>query len=142
MGGDLVVLAGPTNGAAPCLVVLIRKSTAASASTLSGDYHIGAFLTDANAPTPNFSSFTGTGSSDGVSTVTTNMGGTINVDGVLGPWPAAVTKDSYTVAVDGTLSVMIAGTTLVGAVAPSGDYAVLTGGRTMGSFPQLWFLVR
>lgn len=143
LGGDLVVLTGATvAGPATCLVVLIRQSTAASASTLSGDYHIGAFLADASAPPPNFSSFTGTGSSDGVSTVTTNMGGTINVDGVVGPWPAAVTNDSYTVAADGTLSVTIAGTTLVGAVAPTGDYAVLTGGTTMGSFPQLWFLVR
>jgi len=142
LGGDLVVLAGSTDGAAPCLLVLIRQSTAASASTLSGDYHIGAFLADAGAPPPNFSSFTGTGSSDGVGTVTTNMGGIINVDGAVAPFPAAMTNDTYTVAADGTLSVTIAGTTLVGSVSPTGDFAVLSGGRTMGSFPQLWFFVR
>jgi hypothetical protein len=136
LGGDLVVLAGSTDGAAPCLLVLIRQSTAASASTLSGDYHIGACLADASAPPPNFSSFTGTGSSDGVGTVTTNMGGTINVDGAVGPFPAAMTNDTYTVAADGTLSVTIAGTTLVGSVSPTGDFAVLSGGRTMGSFPS------
>ena len=142
MGGDLVVLTGTTDPApaSTCLLVLIRQSTAASASTLSGNYHIGAFLADANAPPPHFSSFTGTGSSDGVSTVTTNTGGRINVDGVVGPFPAAATNDSYTVAADGTLSVTIAGTTLVGAVSPSGDYAALAGGRTLGSFPQ--FFVR
>ena len=66
----------------------------------------------------------------------------INVDGVVGPWPAAVTNDSYTVAADGTLSVTTAGTTLVGGVSPSGDYAVLAGGTTLGSLPQLWFMVR
>jgi hypothetical protein len=53
-----------------------------------------------------------------------------------------VTNDSYTVAADGTLSVTIAGTTLVGGVSPTGDFAVLAGGRTMASFPQLWFFVR
>jgi hypothetical protein len=77
-----------------------------------------------------------------VSTVTTNTGGTINIDGVVGPFPAAMTNDSYTVAADGTLSMTIAGTTLVGAVSPSGDYAALAGGTTLGSFPQFWFLVR
>jgi cysteine-rich repeat protein len=142
LGGDLVVLSGTTTPDAPCLFVLIRQSTAASASTLSGDYHIGAFFADAGAPPPHFSSFTGTGSADGVSTVTTNTGGTINIDGVVGPFPAAMTNDSYTVAADGTLSVTIAGTTLVGAVSPSGDYAALAGGTTLGSFPQFWFFVR
>ena len=29
-----------------------------------------------------------------------------------------------------------------GGVSPTGDYAVLSGGTTAGSFPQLWFLVR
>ena len=126
LGGDLVVLAGTTD-AAPAYLPPGPDSAehAASASTLSGNYHIGAFLADANAPPPHFSSFTGTGSSDGVSTVTTNTGGTINIDGVVGPFPAAVTNDSYTVAADGTLSVTIAGTTLVGGVSPTGDYAVL-----------------
>lgn len=146
MGGDLVVLSGPTDGEAPCLLVLIRHSDSASASVLSGDYHIGAFLAEANAPPPppppNFSSFTGTGSADGVSTVSTNTGGRINIDGVVGPFPATMTNDSYTVAADGTLSVTIAGTTLVGAVSPSGDYAALAGGTTLGSFPQFWFFVR
>jgi cysteine-rich repeat protein len=142
LGGDLVVLSGTTTPDAPCLFVLIRQSTAASASTLSGDYHIGAFVADAGAPPPNFSSFTGTGSSDGVGTVTTNTGGTINVDGAVGPFPAAMTNDPYTVAADGTLSVTVGGTTLKGAVSPTGDYAVLAGGTTLGSFPQLWFFVR
>jgi len=146
MGGDLVVLSGPTDGEAPCLLVLIRHSDSASESVLSGNYHIGAFLAEANAPPPppppHFSSFTGTGSSDGLSTVTTNTGGRINIDGAVGPFPAAMTNDSYTVAADGTLSVTIAGTTLVGAVSPSGDYAALAGGTTLGSFPQFWFFVR
>lgn len=142
MGGDLLLLSGPTDGEAPCLLVLIRRSDSASASVLSGNYHIGAFLADAGAPPPHFSSFTGTRSADGVGTVTTNAGGTINIDGVVGSFPAAMTNDSYTVAADGTLSVTLATTTLVGAVSPTGDYAVLAGGMTVGSLPQLWFLVR
>ena len=143
LGGDLVVLTGSTVAAGPnCLVVLIRQSAAASASTLSGNYHIGAFFADAGAPPPNFSSFTGTGSSDGVSTLTTNVGGTINVDGVVTSWPLAVTNDAYTVSADGTLTLTTAGTTLIGGVSPTGDYAVLSGGTTAGSLPQLWFLVR
>lgn len=143
LGGDLVVLTGATVAGDPtCLFVLIRQSTAASASTLSGNYHIGAFFADAGAPPPSFSSFTGTGSSDGVSTLTTNVGGTINVDGVVTSWPLAVTNDSYTVSADGTLTLATAGTTLVGGVSPTGDYAVLSGGTTAGSLPQLWFLVR
>lgn len=144
-GGDLVVLTGSTAAAPPitCLFVLIRQSAAASASTLSGNYHIGAFFADAPpAPPPNFSSFTGTGSSDGVSTLTTNVGGTINIDGAVTSFPLAVTNDSYTVSADGTLTLTTAGTTLVGAVSPTGDYAVVAGGTTAGSLPQLWFLVR
>jgi cysteine-rich repeat protein len=142
LGGDLVVLTGATVAGPPCLFVLIRQSTAASASTLSGNYHIGAFFADAGAPPPNFSSFTGTGSSDGVSTLTTNVGGTINVDGVVTSWPLAVTNDAYTVSADGTLTLTTAGTTLIGGVSPTGDYAVLSGGTTAGSLPQLWFLIR
>jgi cysteine-rich repeat protein len=144
-GGDLVVLTGSTV-AAPvinCLFVLIRQSAAASASTLSGNYHIGAFFADAPpAPPPNYSSFTGTGSSDGVNTLTTNVGGTINVDGAVGPFPPVVVNDAYAVSADGTLTLTTAGTTLVGAVSPTGAYAVVAGGTTAGSLPQLWFLVR
>ncbi len=145
LGGDLVVLTGSTTAAPAitCLVVLIRQSTAASASTLSGNYHIGALFADAPpAPPPDFSSFTGTGSSDGVGTLTTNVGGTINVDGVVTTWPPAVTNESYTVSANGTLTLTTAGTTLVGGVSPTGDYAVVSGGTTMGSLPRLWFLVR
>lgn len=144
LGGDLVVLTGATVAAGPpCLFVLIRQSAAASASTLSGNYHIGAFFADAPpAPPPNYSSFTGTGSSDGVSTLTTNVGGTINIDGGVTSFPLAVTNDSYTVSADGTLTLTTVGTTLVGAVSPTGAYAVVAGGTTTGSLPQLWFLVR
>jgi hypothetical protein len=144
-GGDLVVLTGST-AAAPainCLVVLIRQSTAASASTLSGNYHIVALFADAPpAPPPDFSSFTGTGSSDGLNTLTTNVGGTTNIDGLVTAWPLSVTNDSYTLATDGTLTLTTAGTTLVGAVSPTGAYAVVAGGTTAGSLPQLRFLVR
>jgi cysteine-rich repeat protein len=142
LGGDLVVLTGSTVAGPACLFVLIRQSTAASASTLSGNYHIGAFFANVGAPPPSFSSFTGTGSSDGASTLTTNVGGTINVDGVVTSWPPLVTNDAYTVSADGTLTLTTAGTTLVGSVSPTGDYAVLSGGTTAGSLPQLWFLVR
>jgi len=141
-GGDLVVLTGATVAGPPCLVVLIRQSAAASASTLSGNYHIGAFFADVGAPPPSFSSFTGTSSSDGVNTLTTNVGGTIDVDGVVGPWPPLVTNDAYTVMTDGTLTLTTGGTTLVGGVSPTGDYAVVAGGTTTGSLPQLWFMVR
>jgi cysteine-rich repeat protein len=141
-GNDLVVLAGPTDGEAPCLLVLIRRSTAATASTLSGNYHVAALLADTGTPPPSFSSFTSTGSSDGVSTVTTNTGGTINIDGAVGAWPPVTLNDSYTVGPDGTLSVTLVSTTLVGAVSPTGDYAVLSGGTNPGSMPELWFLVR
>ncbi|MDH3200583.1 MAG: hypothetical protein OEM15_06790 [Myxococcales bacterium] len=142
LGGDLVVLTGGTVAEPTCLVVLIRQSAAASASALSGNYHIVAFVADAATPPPNFSSFTGTGSSDGVSTLTTDVGGTINVDGVVGPWPPLVTNDPYIVFPNGTLELIAGGTTLVGSVSPTGAYAVLAGGATGGSFPQLWFMVR
>ena len=143
-GGDLVVLAGETvaGPTQTCIVVLIRQSTAASASTFSGNYHIGAFVADAGAPPPSFSSFTGTSSADGVGMLTTNVGGTINVDGIVGPWPPAVTNDAYTVSAIGTLTLTTAGTTLVGAVSPTGDFAVVAGGTTALSLPQLWFMVR
>jgi cysteine-rich repeat protein len=142
-GSDLVVLTGETvTGAEPCLLVLIRQSIAASASTFSGNYHIGTFAADAGAPPPSFSSFTGTGSADGVGTLTTNVGGTINVDGAVGPFPPTVTNDTYTVMADGTLTLTTAGTTLVGSVSLDGDFAVVAGGTTAGSFPQLWFMVR
>jgi cysteine-rich repeat protein len=142
MGGDLVVLTGTTVVGPPSLIILIRQSAAASASTLSGNYHIGAFVFDVGAPPPYFSSFTGTASSDGVNTLTTNVGGTINVDGVVGPWPPSVTNDAYTVLPDGTLTMTTAGTTLVGSVSPTGAYAAVAGGMTAGSIPQLWFMVR
>jgi hypothetical protein len=53
-----------------------------------------------------------------------------------------VTNDAYTVSADGTLTLTTAGTTLIGGVSPTGDYAVLSGGTTAGSLPQLWFLIR
>jgi hypothetical protein len=77
-----------------------------------------------------------------VNTLTTNVGGTINVDGVVGPWPPSVTNDAYTVLPDGTLTMTTAGTTLVGSVSPTGAYAAVAGGMAAGSIPQLWFMVR
>jgi cysteine-rich repeat protein len=142
-GGNLVVLAGETvAGVPPCILVLVRQSIAASASTFAGNFHIGAFVGSAGTWPPISSSFTGTSTADGVGTLTTNVGGTINVDGAVGPFPAAVTNDTYTVMADGTLTLTTAGTTLVGSVSPTGDYAVLAGGTTAGSLPQLWFMVR
>jgi hypothetical protein len=123
--------------------VLMPQSTAASVGTLTGSYHLVGFSYVPPAfPAPHYNSFTGVAYADGSGTLTTDVGGTINSDGVVTPFPPVVPSDTYTVAPDGTLTLTTAVTTLSGCVSPSGRFAVLAGGLTPTSLPQLWFLVR
>lgn len=140
-GGDLIVLAGKaTADGAPAIVIMIRESDDASDASFDGAYRTCTMHGLLSEPGRKRISGTGTGSADGEGTFTFS-GGRINKDGAVSSWPSGFTFD-YEIEEDGTLTASDGVDPCTGAVSPTGDFVVFTGGSDEGDDPQVWFLLR
>jgi hypothetical protein len=137
--GELVVLGGTaTPSEFPGWMILVRESVGASDAAFSGTYATVAIALDPGAPF--LLSFVGDVVADGEGTAEIR-GSAINVDGVLAS-NISPSEATYAVGADGTLTFATGDEVLRGGISPSGRYAVLGGGISDGSFPQLRLLVR
>ena len=143
-GGDLIVFAGSSQATNIQLIgVLIRQSTTASLATLSGPYHdlarFGRAPAAAPGTTPHWISSTGVANADGAGLLSFGAA-SINSDGMITTSPGGGSPADYAVAATGALSVQAGG--FLGAVSPTGDFAVFAGATGTGGPPQFWFLLR
>jgi len=138
-GGDLLILAGGTVATnVPLIMALIRTTSGASSTLLSGSYRFVGLKAD-NAPPPEWSSATVDATADGISLLTLAPGGIGNEDGVVGVFPSGG-GPSYAVGSDGALDVSVG--LYEGGVAPSGNFAMFAGQTGGASSPEFYFLVR
>ena len=134
-GGDFIMLSGSSVATdAPILRVLIRKTSGATAATLSGAYHIvGIKRTGAG-----FQVVTGSATSNGAGGLVVTL--KRNTDGVI--TTSGPTAGTYTTGSDGSLDVQLDGAVLRGGFSAGGGYAVLGGDDTGGGDPAAYILLR
>jgi IPT/TIG domain len=146
-GGELVILAGGNASQEfPTVVVLVKATSGAALSALSGNYAFAAMLKG----NPGWDVNTGTAESqgDGNCTVLDLLGHDGSVTWT--DWPESPYDFTYTVStVDGRLEAYVDGTVTggggmltQGATMLGGDFAFFAGSRTFGERPMLWFLLR
>ena len=145
-GGELVILAGGTLTAEfPAVVVLVKATSGAGLSALSGNYAFASMVKGNPGWDANTGSLQSAG--DGNGTVLDLLGH--DGDVTWSDWPESPYDFPYTVAPDGLLEVYVDGGVVggggmdtQGAVMDGGDFAFLAGSRAMGERPMLWFLLR
>ena len=137
MGGDVAILGGGTSGGEnSSIMVLVRASTAATASALTGEYRV-AGITD--LPAAGWASVAGTLTSNGTGTMTLGPWWG-NADGTGGGVPGGGTT-TYNVTANGELTTT-SGVSYQGAVSPDGRFAYYAGATTAGDDPALVVLIR
>ena len=132
---NLVVLTGSTtNGEWPYIVVLVRKTSGASAATLSGTYQLVGIERDGGG----FASLTGSVVADGMGSVTATF--SKNSDGVISNSGPEIV--GYTVGADGALVVDPMGEPLEGGLSSGGTFAAFGGPTPAMTNPRLYLLMR
>jgi hypothetical protein len=136
-GGAVAVWAGSTTATEnPAIHVAVKAGATAGLSTLQGEYWAVAIRRD--PVTDDFTSLTGTVTSDGVGGVT--LLATANTEGVITVDPPQPT--TYLLSATGQLTIDPAGSVLVGGVTQDGSFAAVAGGTSPGSDPILLILCR
>lgn len=132
---NLVVLTGSTTSTlAPYIAVLIRKTSGASAATLSGAYQLVGIERDGGG----FASIAGSAVADGMGSLTATF--TKNTEGVLSN--AGPDVVSYNAAADGALTVDPMGDPLEGGFSSGGEFAAFAGPTSAMTNPRMYLLMR
>ena len=136
-GGAVAVFGGAVSGDdGPGMLVLVRGASGASNATFRGAYWVVTIARD--AVTGDFRSQWGTVTTDGAGNLT--LTAVANLEGTFSTVPPQAA--TYSVAANGTLTVIGGGNTMVGAVTQDGSFAVAGGGTNAGSDPILVLLCK
>jgi hypothetical protein len=135
--GTLAVLAGSTTASEdPLAFFFVKDALSGSASTFSGTYGMVGMTFDVSDD--DFRSFAGVLTADGAGAATYQ--GTANVEGTVAP--TLIANATYSVAVDGTLTLVTPQGTFRGGIDETGTFAVVGGPVDPGSDPAFFLLVR
>lgn len=138
-GGEVAVLGGGTSpGSEPVIYVLLRGSSSASTASLNGPYHAVDLVNSSGLGGTGNSSWAMTAVSDGQGTLTFELGGLRNDDGVTSETSGSSTQP-YAVVADGTLDV--ADGTCRGGVSSTGAFAACAGVYGGGFSTQVEFVL-